>query len=64
MFIIDKKTVQTLVAVLSNATSEDNFYERYGRKKPDSQTSIIFMCRIGVRSQTAADLATQMGFTK
>lgn len=44
--------------------SDDLFSKKFNREKPSSDTTIIFFCRIGVRSQKAADSAIQLGFNK
>ncbi|TMW44623.1 hypothetical protein DOY81_010300 [Sarcophaga bullata] len=38
------------------------FKAKYGRDKPDGNTEIIFHCKIGRRSQNAAELAKSLGY--
>ncbi|GBP88614.1 Rhodanese domain-containing protein CG4456 [Eumeta japonica] len=40
----------------------DTFKAKYGREKPEKNSEIIFHCRIGKRSQNAAELARTLGF--
>lgn len=49
---------------LGTVFKESAFVERYQRKKPTSDDDLIFMCRIGVRSNTAAVKAKNLGYNK
>jgi len=42
--------------------SDQLFKSKYGRNKPKSDTEIIFHCKIGRRSLTAAEAANKLGF--
>jgi rhodanese-related sulfurtransferase len=44
--------------------SNDEFKKRFNREKPTPNTEIIFHCKIGMRSQSAADACKQLGFNK
>lgn len=47
---------------LSANMDEGVFKAKYGRDKPDGNTEIIFHCKIGRRSQNAAELAKSLGY--
>lgn len=49
---------------LSSDTSATAFNKRYGHKKPEKNNELIFMCKIGMRSESAANIAKELGFTK
>lgn len=49
---------------LSSEFSNEEFKKLFHREKPSSTTELIFMCKIGVRSQKAADLAKTLGYEK
>lgn len=42
--------------------AEEEFEKKFGFKKPGKKDSIIFYCRTGGRSHTAAMIARQKGF--
>lgn len=44
--------------------SNEEFEQKYGREKPNSDTEIVFSCQKGRRSQTAMETAKQLGFKK
>lgn len=46
------------------SSKDSTFHTRYGQKKPDKNNELIFMCRIGMRSETAANIAKDLGYTK
>ncbi|XP_059613947.1 rhodanese domain-containing protein CG4456-like isoform X1 [Phlebotomus argentipes] len=48
--------------IFSDDTSNENFRERFGRGKPTRDSQLIFMCKVGIRSDKAAQMVTQMGF--
>lgn len=47
---------------LSENFDKGAFKAKYGRDKPDKNTEIIFHCKIGRRSQNAAELARTLGY--
>lgn len=47
---------------LSANMDKKAFKAKYGRDKPDENTEIIFHCKIGRRSQNAAELAKSLGY--
>lgn len=47
---------------LGPAIDKDAFKAKYGREKPAKNSEIIFHCKIGKRSQHAAELAKTLGF--
>ncbi|KAM7360141.1 rhodanese domain-containing protein CG4456-like [Cochliomyia hominivorax] len=47
---------------LSAKVDKGAFRAKYGRDKPDKNTEIIFHCKIGKRSQNAAELARSLGY--
>ncbi|XP_065359566.1 rhodanese domain-containing protein CG4456-like [Calliphora vicina] len=47
---------------LSENVDKGAFKAKYGRDKPDKNTEIIFHCKIGKRSQNAAELARSLGY--
>lgn len=49
---------------LSNDFSPKDFEKLFGRKKPSHDTEIIYMCKIGGRSQKALETAKQLGYKK
>lgn len=49
---------------LSGEFSNEEFKKMFKRDKPSSTTELIFMCKIGVRSQKAADMAKLLGYEK
>lgn len=51
-------------SVLGSGFKGSVFEERFGRKKPTADDSLIFTCRIGVRSNTAAEKAKILGYNK
>ncbi|KAG5680028.1 hypothetical protein PVAND_009561 [Polypedilum vanderplanki] len=44
------------------AITNEEFKKIYNREKPNFETEIIFHCKIGMRSQKAAELLRQIGF--
>ncbi|XP_058457050.1 uncharacterized protein LOC131434400 [Malaya genurostris] len=42
--------------------SDDEFKSKFGRSKPQSDTEIIFHCKLGGRAQKAADTAIGLGY--
>lgn len=42
----------------------DEFSKKYGRKKPDEDSPIVFSCMRGNRSTKAQITALQLGYTK
>lgn len=54
------------LSVLPNALHlpPAEFKEKFGFEKPRTNQEIIFYCRSGKRSSTAADVAQRNGFTK
>ncbi|GAB0089894.1 Rhodanese domain-containing protein [Sergentomyia squamirostris] len=48
----------------SDDTSDEDFRKRFGRHKPSRDDEVIFMCKVGIRSEKAAQAVTQMGFHK
>lgn len=52
-----------VITAFSNHTSHQ-FLSRFGRNKPDFDTEILFTCRIGQRSQSAANAVKNLGYTK
>jgi rhodanese-related sulfurtransferase len=42
---------------------EDEFEQNYGFEKPAADKELVFYCRAGIRSNTAAQLARQQGYT-
>ena len=58
-------TVGEVEAILGSNFSGPAFEKRFGRKKPETDDHLIFMCRIGVRSNTAAVKAkAELGYKK
>lgn len=51
-----------VLTAFSNQSSQQ--FLRFGIKKPDFDTEIIFTCRIGQRSQSAANGVKNLGYTK
>lgn len=49
---------------LSVEFCSDEFKKLFNREKPSLETELIFMCKIGVRSQKATDLAKSLGYQK
>lgn len=43
--------------------SEDEFLEKYGIDKPEKDQTLVLFCQAGVRSEVAANLAEEAGFT-
>ncbi|TGZ80586.1 Rhodanese-like protein [Ascodesmis nigricans] len=44
---------------------EEEFEERYGISKPDkAKSEVVFYCKAGIRSHSAAELARQAGYEK
>ncbi|KAK4541838.1 hypothetical protein LTR36_007370 [Oleoguttula mirabilis] len=41
---------------------EDEFEDRFGFAKPDTDKEVVFYCKAGVRSSAAAQLAAQHGY--
>lgn len=52
-----------VLTAFSNQSSQQ-FLTKFGIKKPDFDTEIIFTCRIGQRSQSAANAVKNLGYTK
>lgn len=48
----------------SDATTPTVFRAKYGHAKPAEEASLIFMCKIGRRSEMAANAAIALGFKK
>jgi rhodanese-related sulfurtransferase len=42
----------------------EEFLDRFGFSKPSADQEVVFYCKAGVRSQAAAGLARQVGYTK
>lgn len=42
----------------------DEFEERFGFQKPRASDEVVFYCKAGVRSSSAAQLAQQAGYEK
>ena len=42
--------------------SPEEFEDRFGSPKPDTQKEVVFYCKSGVRSSAAARLAQQGGY--
>lgn len=59
-----KLTVGEVDTVLGAAYKGSVFEERFNRKKPQTGDQMIFFCRIGVRSNTAAVKAKELGYSK
>lgn len=59
-----KLTVGEVDTVLGAGYKGTVFEERFNRKKPETGDEIIFFCRIGVRSNTAAMKAKDLGYIK
>lgn len=53
----------TVGEALSENTNDEQFQKKFGCKKPDKDTEVIFYCKIGVRSLKAAQEAQQLGFS-
>ncbi|XP_075156424.1 rhodanese domain-containing protein CG4456-like [Haematobia irritans] len=47
---------------LGNGTTPEEFKATYGRDKPTVNTTIVFQCRSGRRSQQAAEYAVALGY--
>jgi rhodanese-related sulfurtransferase len=43
---------------------DDDFMDKYGILKPDQSAELIFSCRAGVRSDTAARIVEQAGYSR
>jgi rhodanese-related sulfurtransferase len=56
--------VGQVVATLSPEFPPEEFEKLYSRKKPTADTEIIFMCKIGKRSQKALDMSKALGYKK
>ncbi len=41
---------------------EEEFEDRYGFERPDKDAVVVFYCKAGVRSRTAAGLAREAGW--
>lgn len=41
---------------------EEEFEDRFGFSKPDTEKEVVFYCRSGVRSSAAAQFAQQNGY--
>jgi rhodanese-related sulfurtransferase len=52
------------LSVLSNALHlpRHSFFEKFGFEKPKVDQEVVFYCRSGVRSATAADVAKRNGY--
>lgn len=50
--------------IFSDDTSNEDFRGRFGREKPSKDAQIIFMCKVGIRSDKAAQTVTELGFRK
>lgn len=48
---------------LAPNVSSTEFKKKYGRTKPDEKTYIIMQCRSGKRSQVAAEIAANLGYS-
>ncbi|XP_055702983.1 rhodanese domain-containing protein CG4456 isoform X5 [Phlebotomus papatasi] len=48
--------------IFSDDTSNEDFRGRFGREKPSKDAQIIFMCKVGIRSDKAAQTVTELGF--
>lgn len=57
-------TVGQVESAFAADYSPDSFQEAYGARKPVQDDKIIFTCRIGVRSNTAAEKLKALGFRK
>lgn len=57
-------TVGEVDTVLGAGYKGSVFEERFNRKKPETGHEIIFFCRFGVRSNTAAVKAKELGYIK
>jgi len=44
--------------------SAEEFEDRYGFERPGKDVEVVFFCKAGVRSKTAAELARQAGWGK
>ncbi|XP_067217067.1 rhodanese domain-containing protein CG4456-like isoform X2 [Linepithema humile] len=44
--------------------SEENFEQRYGRRKPTKDSKIIFSCRSGRRSAMVQEAIQKLGYAK
>ena len=42
----------------------DEFQDRFGVPKPESDTEVVFYCKAGIRSRTAAGMARQVGYQR
>jgi rhodanese-related sulfurtransferase len=49
---------------LSKDFPENDFLKLFNRKKPTHDTPLIFMCKIGKRSQNALEVSRQLGYKK
>lgn len=58
------QTVSEVGTVLAANFSDSTFEEKFNRKKPTNVSALIFTCRIGVRSNTAAVQAIGLGYDK
>lgn len=56
--------VGEVAAVFSPAMSPKQFRARFGRVKPAEDSALIFTCKIGGRSEMAAQAAIGQGFKK
>nr|CAB3267321.1 thiosulfate sulfurtransferase/rhodanese-like domain-containing protein 3 [Phallusia mammillata] len=45
-------------------SSEEDFEKKFGAKKPKPDEEVVFMCRGGIRSTFAMQLAQDMGYSK
>ncbi|XP_013110581.1 rhodanese domain-containing protein CG4456 [Stomoxys calcitrans] len=50
-------------SALGDDTTPEEFKSKYGRDKPLENTTVIFYCRSGRRSQQAAEFAVALGYT-
>lgn len=55
-----------LVAIIEEELklSDEDFFSKYGRKRPNVDDEIIFHCRMGGRAGKAADIAVGLGYKK
>jgi rhodanese-related sulfurtransferase len=43
--------------------SPEDFEDRFGFEKPDTNSEVVFYCKAGIRSKGAAILANEAGYT-
>jgi len=55
--------LDNLYPKLGSSTTQTEFSSQFGRKKPSSNTQIIFSCRSGKRAQKSAEKAIELGYT-